>query len=263
VTDATVQAQRLTAGQKTVNGLTAAIAAADGKVRAQDVAFTYADAGFEGQAAVTVAPALQVEEVRVNFKGLDQAIVTAALYPDYFTAEGRISGGLVLQRSERGMLSGRVQIDTDGEGTVKFSRETVSQIFGPRVRYAMEQAGSLIPENVDEILMAQFTNFTYDRGQVTVQDGERGLEVLLNYHRRPLEPGELGYSVPVTVEGQTVQAKVEFGFGAKGFSVTLNNSIANLLKQMLGFQSLVLAVPAGHPAHPPETAPATDAEERP
>lgn len=244
ITDATVQAQRLTAGKRTVTGLTARLSAEGGKGAATDVAFGFAEGAFTGTLGVALTPSPQVESVRLGFKGLDQAVVMAALHPDYFTAEGPISGEIVLGREGGAAagggraLAGTIQFVTDGPGTLKFSRETVSQVFGPKVKEAMSQPGTLVPENVDEILLGQFANFRYVSGRVEIRDGARGLDIHMSYQRRPLEPGDPGYAVPVEVAGQRVLATVPFGL--PGFTVTVNDSIENLLRKAMGFQTLLL-----------------------
>jgi hypothetical protein len=244
VIDATVGAQKLAAGEKTLTDLTAAVQVAQGKAAAKSVAFAVGEAGFTGMASMTLSPMPQVDGVRLNFRRLEQGIVTAALYPDQFTAQGPVSGELVLERpgGERGKLEGHVSFVTDGPGTVKLSRETVSQVFAGQARAAAQQAGSLIPENFEEILLGQFSNFPYLNGNVHMQDEPGGLVVRLRYKRKPLEPGDPGYAVPVTVAGQTVKANFEFD--VPELSVTVNQSIAGLLGKALGFQKLVLEGPA-------------------
>jgi hypothetical protein len=257
VSNATLQAQRFAAGGSTLTNFTGALAADAGKAAARDLAFTFDDGAFAGSAQFVLDAAPQIDTVELTFHTLNQATLTAALYPERFTAEGPISGTLKLRRARNNDLAGSILIDSDSPGTLKISRDTSESTFAQAARAAASAEGSIIPSNFDKVVVDQLANYPYSTGHAELRDGARGLDIQLKYDRLPLKPGDPGYSVPVVVAGQTVNANLEFNLGG---SVTVNNSIANLLKRVVGAQNALIpraAAPATMPATAPGTAPAS------
>ncbi len=133
---------------------------------------------------------------------LQQDVLVKNLLTEKFGAQGTVSGEITLIRNSRDQLVGNIELDTDGEGRLRFSEE-VASILAPVAKQAIGNSAPM-PSNFDQIISAQLKDYPYTVGRIGAGDSSGDLEVQLNYTRVPLSPGEPGYAVPVQIEGKPV-----------------------------------------------------------
>jgi hypothetical protein len=116
---------------------------------------------------------------------------------------------------------------------LKLSREASKSTFAPIARAAAQTPDMVLPANFEDIIMDQLADYPYLEGSAKLLDSPQGLTIVLDYTRRPLQEGEPGYAVPVTVAGQKVTASLPFS--THGSSITVVDfSIRKLLGQLMG-----------------------------
>jgi len=235
-------AEKVTLAQNVFTELCGNFAVASGKARVTDGSLKFADGAIKGDADLTLPS--QLDTLHLTFTGLHQEVLTRALYPDVFTAEGPISGSLTLE----GQI-GLISVTADQPGILKISRDASRGTFAPVARAALGSQDTILPGNFDDIVSAQLADYPYLQGNATFRDSPRGMTIDINYRRRPLQEGDPGYNVPVTLAGQQIRANLPIHIS--GSSITMvNYSIRHMLQALVGFRNDLVA-PASHPATRP------------
>ncbi len=225
------EAERLVLGPNEFTGLTGNVAAQGQEVRVTEGVVMVAGGRVDAEATVKFDGSL--ERMKLDFLGLQQQVLFQNFKPDVFTAEGPISGRLLLETGRDGRLAGNMEVTADGPGRLKLTRQTSAASFAPVARAAMQTPDMVLPADFEEIVQAQLSDYPYLTGKALLKEDESGLHLKLSYDRAPLQEGDPGYGVPVTVAGQKVKANL--GFELSGGTVTLHRTAVELVRQFLGY----------------------------
>lgn len=261
-------------GQNTLDDFTACLILDKGKLSVgPDAQCAFAGGTITAAAEVDLLrPALM--SATLKLKQIDQAIISQNMLPERFSAEGIVDGEISITRDPRDHLVGSIELTSDTAGRLKLDRELSQKLLAPAARAAAIDAGATLPPSFDQIVTGQLANYPYTTGKLTARDSGEDLELMLNYTRVALTPGEPGYGVKVTVEGHDVLNN--YPLHIKGLTLALAHyTVPEVLAKASGFAALIAephppilatqpatatapsAAPATAPATMPLTAPVT------
>jgi hypothetical protein len=243
VTDGQLLAEKVTLGESVFTGIGGSLSAYGNQLVLSNLSFGAAEGTVDGDIALTLPG--QLDSLRLNFAGISQQVLTRSLYPDAFTAEGPVSGKVALARNEAG-LNVSVDLTPDKPGRLKVARATAAQFLAPAAKAAAQAEGALLPGNFDDILIAQLADYPYQQGHVSLQSAPDGITLTLNYTREPLQPGEPGYAVPMTKDGQVISANLLFQ--VKELTIHVNTPLEAVLERSAWWRQFVQSVAARPPA---------------
>ena len=169
ISDGQLLAEKLTLGPNSATGISAALSLDHGRASITQAALSFADGKLTGDAALTLP--LKFDSLHLHFTGVSQEPLSQNLYPDSFSAQGKISGNLSLARNADQTLTGSVDLTADQPGHLKVSRQA--------------GLGSGIADTSGLI------DYPYEKGATTLRDDAAGLHVQLDYSAAPARPNEI------------------------------------------------------------------------
>ncbi len=230
---AIIALDKLTSGTNTLGNLHAQATLDKGQlVFSPEFKVSFAGGTITGTAQIDL-PMGSLASANLKFTHLDQAVLTANLAPDRFTAEGMVSGEVAIKRNDRDQLVGNIELATEGPGVLHFDHETAEKQIAPVAREAA-LAVSTLPPTFDQIVTDQLANYPYSSGMVKASDQDGELRIHLDYSRTPLMPGDPGYGVKVQIAGRDVLAN--YPISLKWLTVTIpQTSVAQVVAKATGF----------------------------
>jgi len=214
---------------------------AGGTLVTRDTRFSMYDADVSGHLTFDYGRGI-VRECQFDLKHLDQQKLLATMAPGKVAGEGTVSGTIEVHSAPGAAglnsLVGKVDLHTDGPG-----RLMIGDV--PALRQAV--AGTQ-GEDFTGVVMAQLKNYAYENGHAVLRSGPHGEpELVLNYQRKPLQPGDAGYGVEMNVGGEKV--KVSQAVQIKDFVVAMpRESMGSILALATGVKSSIADVLTTQPA---------------
>lgn len=202
-----------------------------GELRVRDFHGNLAEGTFD--LSLTLDQATGLREAYLKLEKVEQSQIARNFATERLSAQGLIDANAVLRRDELGRLTGTLAIETAGPGRLSITDEKFTNALAAKVPVP---AGVTIPPNMQEIIVGQLRDYPYTVGFVQVADKPGGVEVVLDYTRRPLELGDPGHGVMIELEGQSVRAN--YPVHLRSFTIVLpDRTVADLVETGAGLRS--------------------------